>query len=57
MAKTKEDKMALIKQYSAIAMLLCFVLFNSLFTKNFFAISNLNNIITQICPAILAVWV
>ena len=53
MAKTKEDRMALVKQYSAIVMLLFFIVFNSIFTKNFFQISNLNNIITQICPTIL----
>ena len=53
MAKTKEDKMALVKQYSAIAMLLFFILFNSIFTQNFFRISNLSNIISQICPTIL----
>ena len=53
MVKTKEDKMALVKQYSAIAMLLFFILFNSIFTQNFFRISNLSNIISQICPTIL----
>lgn len=53
MTKTKQDKMALIQKYSAIAMLLFFIVFNSLFTPNFFKIGNLNNIITQICPTIL----
>ena len=53
MSRTKEDNLALIKKYSAIAMLIFFILFNSVFTPNFFRIGNLNNIITQICPTIL----
>ena len=53
MNKTRQDTMQLVKKYSAVAMLLFFVLINSLFTKNFFHLGNLNNIITQICPTIL----
>lgn len=53
MAKTKQDKMALVQKYSAIAMLLFFIVFNSIFTNNFFAVGTVNNIITQICPTIL----
>ena len=53
MAKTKQDKMALVQKYSAITMLLLFIVFNSIFTNNFFAPGTLNNIITQICPTIL----
>ena len=53
MNKTKQDTMQLVKKYSAVTMLLFFVLLNSLFTPNFFRLSNLNNIITQICPTIL----
>ena len=53
MAKTKQDTMVLIQKYSALVMLLFFVVFNSLFTSNFFAVGTLNNIITQICPTIL----
>lgn len=53
MAKTKQDKMALVQKYSAIALLIFFIVFNSIFTNNFFAIGTLNNIITQICPTIL----
>ncbi len=53
MAKTKQDTMVLIQKYSALVMLLFFVIFNSLFTSNFFAVGTLNNIITQICPTIL----
>ena len=53
MAKTKQDKMALVQKYSAIAMLLFFIVFNSIFTQNFFAVGTINNIITQICPTIL----
>lgn len=53
MAKTKQDRMALIQKYSAIAMLCFFIVFNSIFTNNFFAVGTLNNIITQICPTIL----
>lgn len=53
MAKTKQDKMALVQKYSAIAMLLFFIVFNSIFTRNFFAVGTVNNIITQICPTIL----
>jgi len=46
MVKTKRD-------YIQIAMLLFFVILNSLFTPNFFRIGNFNNIITQMCPTIL----
>lgn len=53
MNKTKQDTMQLVKKYSAVTMLLLFILLNSLFTRNFFRLSNLNNIITQICPTIL----
>lgn len=53
MAKTKQDKMALVQKYSAITMLLFFIVFNSIFTNNFFAPGTLSNIITQICPTIL----
>ena len=53
MAKTKQDQMAVLQKYSAIAMLLFFIIFNSIFTNNFFAAGTLNNIITHICPTIL----
>lgn len=53
MAKTKQDQMALVQKYSAITMLLFFIVFNSVFTRNFFAVGTVNNIITQICPTIL----
>lgn len=53
MNKTKQDYLQLVKQYSAVAMLLFFVVLNSLFTPNFFRMGTLNNIITQICPTIL----
>lgn len=53
MAKTKQEQMAVLQKYSAIAMLLFFIIFNSIFTNNFFAAGTLNNIITQICPTIL----
>lgn len=53
MHKTKQNYMQLIKQYSAVALLMFFILLNSIFTPNFFQLSNLNNIITQICPSIL----
>ncbi len=53
MAKTKQDTMAFVQKYSAIAMLVFFIVFNSIFTKNFFAPGTINNIITQICPTIL----
>lgn len=53
MTKTKQDQMAVLQKYSAIAMLLFFIIFNSIFTNNFFAAGTLNNIITQICPTIL----
>lgn len=43
----------LIRKYSAITLLLIFILINTLITPNFFRINNLNNIITQICPIIL----
>lgn len=53
MHKTKQDYMQMVRQYSAVALLIFFVLLNSIFTPNFFRLSNLNNIITQICPSIL----
>ena len=53
MNKTKQDTMQLVKKYSAVALLALFVIINSLFTRNFFRLGNLNNIITQICPTIL----
>ena len=55
MAKTmtKQDRMALVQKYAAIAMLLTLVVFNSLFTSNFFSAGTINNIITQCCPTIL----
>ena len=53
MAKTKEDYQQMIKQYSAVAMLLFFIILNSVFTPNFFRMGTLNNIITQICPTVL----
>lgn len=52
-SKTKQDTMQLVKKYSAVTMLLFIILLNSVFTPNFFRLSNLNNIITQICPTIL----
>lgn len=53
MNKTNQNLMQFVKKYSAVTLLLFFVLFNSLFTPNFFRLGNLNNIITQICPTIL----
>lgn len=53
MVKTKQDKMALVQKYAAIAMLLALILFNSIFTSNFFAAGTINNIITQCCPTVL----
>ena len=53
MTRTKEDILDLIQKYSAITLLIFFILFNSIFTKNFFDIGTLNNIIVQICPTIL----
>ncbi len=53
MPKTKQDQMALVQKYAAIAMLLALILGNSIFTKNFFDIGTLTNIITQCCPTIL----
>ncbi len=55
MAKTmtKQDRMAMVQKYAAIAMLLFLVVFNSLFTSNFFSAGTINNIITQCCPTIL----
>ena len=53
MGKTKQDTLQLVQKYSAVTLLVLFVLLNSLFTPNFFRLGNLNNIITQICPTIL----
>ena len=50
---TKQDRMALVQKYAAIAMLLFLVTFNSIFTNNFFSAGTINNIITQCCPTIL----
>lgn len=35
MTKTKQDYQQIVKQYSAVAMLLFFIILNSLFTPNF----------------------
>ncbi len=53
MTRTKQDTIQILKKYSALAMLLVFIVLNSLFTPNFFQLGNLNNVITQICPTIL----
>ena len=53
MTKTKQDYQQIVKQYSAVAMLLFFIILNSLFTPIFFRMGTLNNIITQICPTVL----
>lgn len=45
--------MLYIQKYGAFCMLIFLILWNVLFTKNFFAFGTLNNIITQICPTIL----
>lgn len=49
----KQNYFQYIKKYSAISLLLIFILINTIITPNFFRMSNLNNIITQICPIIL----
>lgn len=53
MGKTKQDYKQIVRQYSAVMLLIFFILLNSIFTPNFFRLSNLNNVITQICPTIL----
>lgn len=53
MAKTREDRMALVQKYSAIVMLLALLTFNAIFTNNFVAMGTVNNIITQLTPTIL----
>ena len=45
MTKTKQDYQQIVKQYSAVAMLLFFIILNSLFTPNFLGMGTLNNII------------
>lgn len=50
---SKEKVFELSKNYSAIILLLSFIILNSVITPNFFQINNLNNIITQISPIIL----
>ena len=50
---SKDKMLQFSKQYSAIILLLSFIILNSFITPNFFQVSNLNNIITQICPIIL----
>ena len=49
----KANSFELLRKYSAITLLLIFIVLNSIITPNFFRVSNLNNIITQICPTIL----
>ena len=53
MAKTKQDRLVLVQKYAAIAMLVALVVFNSIFTNNFFATGTINNIITQCCATII----
>ena len=53
MAKTKQDRLVLVQKYAAIAMLVVLVVFNSIFTNNFFATGTINNIITQCCSTII----
>lgn len=50
---TKQDRFEIIRKYSAITLLIFFIVLNSFITSNFFRVSNLNNIITQIAPTIL----
>lgn len=50
---SKDKVFEFSKKYSAIILLLSFIILNSIITPNFFQLSNLNNIITQICPIIL----
>lgn len=49
----KTVSLEFLRKYSAITLLLIFILLNSVITPNFFRMSNFNNIITQICPTIL----
>ena len=53
MNKLRPETMERVQKYSAAALLLVFVLFNSLFTPNFFKLQNLSNILTQITPIVL----
>lgn len=50
---SKDKMLVYSKKYSALILLLFFIILNSIITPNFFRMSNLNNIITQICPIIL----
>nr|WP_294492404.1 ABC transporter permease [uncultured Anaerosporobacter sp.] len=50
---SKDKMLVFSKKYSALILLLFFIILNSIITPNFFRMSNLNNIITQICPIIL----
>lgn len=43
----------LIQKYSALILIIILLIFNIAVTPNFFKFSNLNNVITQICPTIL----
>lgn len=49
---TKRDYNQIVKKYSIFVLLFILVLFNTIFTPNFFQMSNLNNSITQICPTV-----
>lgn len=53
MASSRQDTMQFMRKYSAAALLLFFILLNSIFTPNFFRLGNLNNTLTQICPTVL----
>ncbi len=53
MFKTKEDVMEFAKKYSAIILMAILLVYNIIFTPNFFQFSNLTNVIEQICPTVL----
>lgn len=50
---SKQDRLELFRKYSAITLLVIFIILNSFLTPNFFRLNNLNNIITQMAPTIL----
>lgn len=51
--RTKEDTVALLKQYSAFILLAIMLLLNLIITPNFFKMGTVWNIITQTCSIIL----
>ena len=51
--RTKADTVATLKKYSAVILLLVFLVINAVITPNFFSMGTVRNIIIQSCTIIL----